>query len=174
MKRKKEANLEWYKRMVEPSFFFWFFFLAREMRRQRQIPAVRAPTALTMRRKKRKQLPGKENVDTNSDQKVVTTTTNSDLPQLDCSICFEKITSAQGELNSCTHLFCFECIKTWAAKSNLCPLCKNRFTVINKKLVGDCLCSQMCLSPLCTLHTLFILGLLLLFADAASDSQQKT
>ncbi len=156
--------------------FLLVFFLAEEMRRQRQISAVRAPTAFTLRRKKRKQLPGKENVDTNSDHKVLvpTTATNSDLPQLDCSICFEKITSAQGELNSCTHLFCFECIKTWAAKSNLCPLCKMRFTVINKKLVGDCVCSQMCFSTPCTLHTLFIFGLLLLFADAASDSQQKT
>lgn len=37
-----------------------------------------------------------------------------------------------GKINSCTHKFCFECIKDWSKVTNECPLCKSRFSEIAK------------------------------------------
>ena len=33
-----------------------------------------------------------------------------------CSICFNEV-EFQGKLDSCSHIFCFQCIKEWAEVS---------------------------------------------------------
>jgi len=35
-------------------------------------------------------------------------------------------------VNSCDHRFCFGCIEKWAERENKCPLCKIRFTKIDR------------------------------------------
>ena len=50
-----------------------------------------------------------------------------------CSICLED--PAQNELakvDKCAHLYCFSCIEKWAERENSCPLCKTRFTKIER------------------------------------------
>lgn len=53
------------------------------------------------------------------------------LEEDECVICMETPT-VRGKINSCSHLFCFECIQKWANTENTCPLCKKRFTQISK------------------------------------------
>lgn len=49
-----------------------------------------------------------------------------------CSICLELIKhDNHGHLFSCKHDFCLSCIKEWSKKTNLCPLCKKEFKIIN-------------------------------------------
>jgi len=38
----------------------------------------------------------------------------------------------RGTLDSCAHIFCFECIHQWSKTSNTCPFCKQRFKQISK------------------------------------------
>jgi len=49
-----------------------------------------------------------------------------------CAICLSDITEDLAKLDSCLHIFCFTCIKDWADVTNECPLCKRRFSEINK------------------------------------------
>jgi hypothetical protein len=35
-------------------------------------------------------------------------------------------------INGCEHRFCFGCIDQWSERENTCPLCKNRFTKIDR------------------------------------------
>jgi hypothetical protein len=37
-----------------------------------------------------------------------------------------------ASINSCSHQFCFGCIDKWAERENKCPLCKLRFTKIDR------------------------------------------
>lgn len=50
-----------------------------------------------------------------------------------CCICMCDV---EGEdlagISGCEHMFCFECIEKWAERENSCPLCKNRFTKIDR------------------------------------------
>lgn len=53
-----------------------------------------------------------------------------------CSICLDNI-EIQGRLNSCSHYFCLKCIKKWSEviftqSENSCPICKARFSKIQK------------------------------------------
>ena len=53
-----------------------------------------------------------------------------------CGICMNEV-EFQGEIDSCLHVFCFDCVKEWAQVSdiqieNTCPLCKLRFNTITK------------------------------------------
>lgn len=36
-------------------------------------------------------------------------------------------------INGCEHQFCFGCIEKWSERENTCPLCKVRFTKIDRK-----------------------------------------
>ncbi len=36
------------------------------------------------------------------------------------------------QVNSCSHMFCFDCISEWSEHENTCPLCKSRFTSISR------------------------------------------
>ena len=49
----------------------------------------------------------------------------------ECPICLEK-GNEKWKVNGCTHLFCRECIQTWAANTNKCPLCKSDFSEIER------------------------------------------
>uniref|UniRef100_A0A6U5IB81 RING-type domain-containing protein n=1 Tax=Corethron hystrix TaxID=216773 RepID=A0A6U5IB81_9STRA len=50
-----------------------------------------------------------------------------------CAICQEVPShDSLAMINKCEHLFCFECIEKWAEHENTCPLCKERFTKIER------------------------------------------
>jgi len=44
-----------------------------------------------------------------------------------CAICTDPLQS-QCQLDSCEHVFCFECILRWTQTSSTCPLCKRPVT----------------------------------------------
>ncbi|KAL1523034.1 hypothetical protein AB1Y20_017996 [Prymnesium parvum] len=56
----------------------------------------------------------------------------------ECSICFESelrersTTGQLGELDCCTHLFCFSCIRRWCDECSKCPLCKREITRLSR------------------------------------------
>lgn len=49
----------------------------------------------------------------------------------DCAICFDAV-ELQGKLSCCSHVFCFTCIEKWSQTTNVCPMCKARFSSISK------------------------------------------
>jgi len=49
----------------------------------------------------------------------------------ECGICM-GVVSLQGQLDSCTHIFCFDCIARWAETENTCPFCKKRFASVKR------------------------------------------
>jgi hypothetical protein len=53
----------------------------------------------------------------------------------DCTICFDKYDEDYGVLG-CAHTFCFKCIESWSQQENSCPLCKARFTFIDRITPG--------------------------------------
>lgn len=61
--------------------------------------------------------------------KAPDSTTSSSLT---CGICLEEV-KERGEMNSCSHSFCYKCIEEWAKVTNLCPVCKKEFTKLVKR-----------------------------------------
>jgi hypothetical protein len=50
-----------------------------------------------------------------------------------CCICMCDVEHEEVALvNGCEHQFCFGCIEKWAERENTCPLCKVRFTKIDR------------------------------------------
>ena len=50
-----------------------------------------------------------------------------------CCICLEEPSTLElASINGCTHNFCFTCIEKWSERENTCPLCKTRFTKIDR------------------------------------------
>lgn len=50
-----------------------------------------------------------------------------------CIICLcEPDDDDLAKINGCDHQFCFECIEKWSERENTCPLCKERFTEIDR------------------------------------------
>jgi hypothetical protein len=49
-----------------------------------------------------------------------------------CVICFEAI-KEQGIIDSCNHIFCFDCIDKWRKYSTRCPVCKERYSSFKRK-----------------------------------------
>ena len=49
-----------------------------------------------------------------------------------CGICLDELSaSTQAQINSCDHIFCFECILKWSkVGENKCPMCKKLFKKI--------------------------------------------
>lgn len=41
----------------------------------------------------------------------------------ECGVCFDVV-KLQGKLDSCDHMFCFQCIEAWSKIENTCPHCK--------------------------------------------------
>ncbi|AFZ79963.1 hypothetical protein BEWA_028120 [Theileria equi strain WA] len=56
----------------------------------------------------------------------------------ECIICSESMRSdiknEIGILDDCSHIFCFKCIRAWADRTNVCPLCKGEFGHIRRVL----------------------------------------
>lgn len=50
-----------------------------------------------------------------------------------CCICMCDVEPQDlSTINGCDHRFCFGCIEKWSERENTCPLCKNRFTKIDR------------------------------------------
>lgn len=50
-----------------------------------------------------------------------------------CCICMCDVEPNDlASINSCSHQFCFGCIEKWSERENKCPLCKVRFTKIDR------------------------------------------
>ncbi len=50
-----------------------------------------------------------------------------------CCICMCDVDNDDlAGISGCSHKFCFECIEKWAERENSCPLCKVRFTKIDR------------------------------------------
>lgn len=53
-----------------------------------------------------------------------------------CAICLDKAGNqgpqGTGELNGCSHIFCYSCILEWSNVANSCPLCKQKFTRVTQ------------------------------------------
>lgn len=51
----------------------------------------------------------------------------------ECCICLDEPSALDlASINSCAHKFCFTCIEKWSENENTCPLCKTRFTKIER------------------------------------------
>ncbi|KAJ9469377.1 PHD and RING finger domain-containing protein [Diplonema papillatum] len=48
-----------------------------------------------------------------------------------CVICQDEISFPCGSL-PCRHAFCYDCISQWTKRSNVCPVCKRRFSRLKK------------------------------------------
>lgn len=54
-------------------------------------------------------------------------------PTETCCICMCNVEAEDlAGISGCEHRFCFGCIEKWAERENSCPLCKNRFTNIDR------------------------------------------
>lgn len=50
-----------------------------------------------------------------------------------CCICMcDPDEGERATIDGCEHEFCFDCIEKWGERENTCPLCKNRFSRINR------------------------------------------
>ena len=57
----------------------------------------------------------------------------SALPDEDvCAICL-SVPNRRGRIESCSHLFCFQCVFDWSRVETKCPMCKRRFYWIEKE-----------------------------------------
>lgn len=77
-------------------------------------------------------------MDTNANQAASTDIDNGVYDVL-CGICFTVVnanTNPRGKINSCDHQFCAFCIREWSTHTNICPLCKARFTRISVNRAG--------------------------------------
>lgn len=56
-----------------------------------------------------------------------------------CAICLDTptIMSHVASIRGCTHKFCYDCINTWAERSNKCPCCNMRFHTIERFLPSN-------------------------------------
>nr|ACU21052.1 unknown [Glycine max] len=50
-----------------------------------------------------------------------------------CGICYaESGVSIAGEIDCCSHHFCFVCIMEWAKHESRCPICRQRFSNVRR------------------------------------------
>ena len=64
------------------------------------------------------------------------TENSSDDSEQVCTICLSTVSYPKAVPNHCKHQFCNKCICLWKERSNLCPVCRSRFTslkVFDKK-----------------------------------------
>uniref|UniRef100_A0A8C5TLS3 RING-type E3 ubiquitin transferase n=1 Tax=Malurus cyaneus samueli TaxID=2593467 RepID=A0A8C5TLS3_9PASS len=52
-----------------------------------------------------------------------------------CAICLDVIND-QVSISSCSHAFCFSCILEWSRNKAVCPICREPFRYLLRK-VGD-------------------------------------
>lgn len=60
----------------------------------------------------------------------------SQSPENKCSVCLGDYKD-KSYVPGCYHAFCFTCIKEWASRNNVCPLCKGSFDRIIHKVKSE-------------------------------------
>lgn len=58
----------------------------------------------------------------------------SDVPC--CGICLDSV-SERGVLDSCEHIFCYSCLKTWLQRSSSCPHCKRQVHTVTRRMKDE-------------------------------------
>lgn len=63
---------------------------------------------------------------TNSDEKKILSdeSISSTTESIRCPLCYELAISNVALIPECGHVFCWQCIHTWVAENQTCPLCK--------------------------------------------------
>ena len=80
---------------------------------------------------KRKRARAGFKVDPEEDEGVEGDRKTEEAPE--CCICMCEIEQDQiAKISGCSHTFHFTCIEEWSKRENSCPLCKNRFTQIDR------------------------------------------
>ncbi|GFE53922.1 PHD-finger domain-containing protein, putative [Babesia ovis] len=71
-----------------------------------------------------------------SDDSELSDNDNEVLFQPECIICSESFAEVLeiGIPMTCLHLFCYDCIKKWSNRTNVCPICKTEFTELRRIL----------------------------------------
>jgi len=91
--------------------------------------------------KNKRKAPSRSTTTTTTELKVSPTTSAQPSKTLDteatqqeqCCICLTTPCPCdKASVNGCDHVFCFECIEKWSERENTCPLCKQRFTKIDR------------------------------------------
>ncbi len=58
---------------------------------------------------------------------------------ISCSVCLDKCYASQRTTtDACKHVFCYDCICRWSARSNTCPLCRRRFRLVRHTTTNFC------------------------------------
>lgn len=58
-----------------------------------------------------------------------------------CGICLDTV-SERGVLDSCEHIFCYSCLKTWLHRSSSCPHCKRQVHTVTRRGKDDSVCVE--------------------------------
>ena len=67
------------------------------------------------------------------DESSTSSTSTTASSSNDCCICMSKPGHRElASIDGCNHQYCFNCIAKWAETENTCPLCKKRFSQINR------------------------------------------
>ncbi|GMI62309.1 hypothetical protein ScalyP_jg5323 [Parmales sp. scaly parma] len=107
------------------------------------VPPASPPSKIVEKKKKKKKaaaLPKKKSAPPPISISTTPPDEEEEANEIICSVCMEPPPPLElTKLNNCPHLFCFDCIDSWAKEENTCPLCKERFTTltrVNKKSTG--------------------------------------
>ncbi|CAF1006109.1 unnamed protein product [Adineta ricciae] len=61
----------------------------------------------------------------NEDKKIISDdSTSATTASVQCPLCYEPANSNVALVPECGHVFCWQCIHTWVAENQTCPLCK--------------------------------------------------
>ena len=55
---------------------------------------------------------------------IISKDTTSSTDNVQCPLCYELAVSTVALIPECGHVFCWQCIHTWVAENQTCPLCK--------------------------------------------------
>lgn len=72
----------------------------------------------------------------------------------ECPICWKPITSLVATPNTCSHAFCYSCLRRWVKQKNTCPLDRISFQeMLVAKTVGGDLITRVCLHSIFTYYS---------------------
>lgn len=63
-------------------------------------------------------------VEENNEKKIFTDDSSSPVDHVRCPLCYELAIANAALVPECGHVFCWQCIHTWVADNQTCPLCK--------------------------------------------------
>jgi peroxin-10 len=72
-------------------------------------------------------------VNEEKDKKIITEDSPSSTTHVRCPLCYEFAISNVALVPECGHVFCWQCIHTWVADNQTCPLCKT--TTMSSRIV---------------------------------------